>query len=115
MADQKVIVTKSKLTSLANSVAAKSGLPVLMTIDEMKAAVDGIALPESEYYIWQDEDGYVHMTGNMPDITSSSNVLKLPGWLIKVGMIERMISVKNDELQLSNSIVQEVETIDEQD
>ena len=39
----KVVITRSKLDSLANSIAAKSGVPVTMTIDEMKTAVDGIS------------------------------------------------------------------------
>jgi len=44
----KVVITKSKLDSLANSVAAKSGVPVLMTVDEMKEAVDSILVPSGK-------------------------------------------------------------------
>ena len=38
----KVIVTKEKLDTLANTIAYKSGVPVTMTIDEMNAAVKSI-------------------------------------------------------------------------
>ena len=41
----KVAITKSKMDSLANSIAAKSGVPVTMTVDEMKTAVDSILVP----------------------------------------------------------------------
>lgn len=113
MAGQKVVVTKSKLDALANSVAAKSKVPVLMTIDEMKAAVDSIKLPDSEYYVYQDENGYIRASATMPEITSVGSILKLPGWLMRVGIMERMVDVNDDELELSTSIVEEVTEIDE--
>lgn len=37
-----VIVDKQKIDLLANAIAGKSGVPVTMTLDEMKEAVDGI-------------------------------------------------------------------------
>ena len=40
----KVLVTKSKLDLLADSVSAKSGVSLPLTIGEMKIAVDGIQL-----------------------------------------------------------------------
>lgn len=40
----KVIVTRSKLDLLADSISAKSGNSLPLTIGEMKVAVDGIAL-----------------------------------------------------------------------
>ena len=42
----KVILTKEKLDSLANTIAYKSGVPVTMTIDEMNAAVESIKFPK---------------------------------------------------------------------
>ena len=42
----KVAITKEKLDSLANAVAAKSGIPVLLTVDEMTSAVLGISVGE---------------------------------------------------------------------
>lgn len=44
MANEKVIVTKSKLDSLATSISIKSGESVPMTIAEMKAAVDNMSI-----------------------------------------------------------------------
>ena len=40
-----VIVDKQKIDILANAIANKSGVPVTMTLDEMKEAVDGIGSP----------------------------------------------------------------------
>lgn len=37
-----VVVDKQKIDLLANAIAGKSGVPVTMTLDEMKEAVDGI-------------------------------------------------------------------------
>ena len=42
----KVSITKSKLDNLANAVAAKSGIPVLLSVDEMTDAVLGIGVGE---------------------------------------------------------------------
>ncbi len=42
----KVSITKSKLDNLANAVAAKSGIPVLLSVDEMTDAVLGISVGE---------------------------------------------------------------------
>ena len=41
----KVVITKNKLDSLANSIAAKSGVPVTLTLNQMKTAVDSILVP----------------------------------------------------------------------
>jgi len=41
----KVLVTKEKLDTLAESVAAKTGEPLTMTIDEMTAALDQMTIP----------------------------------------------------------------------
>ncbi len=43
MADEKVIVTKTKLDGLAVSISEKSGASLPLTIAQMKAAVDGIS------------------------------------------------------------------------
>ena len=43
MSDEKVIVTKSKLDSLATSISNKSGVETPLTIAEMKTAVDSIS------------------------------------------------------------------------
>ena len=43
MSDEKVIVTKSKLDSLAMSISNKSGVAIPLTIAQMKTAVDGIS------------------------------------------------------------------------
>ena len=43
MSDEKVIVTKSKLDSLATSISNKSGVAIPLTIAQMKTAVDGIS------------------------------------------------------------------------
>lgn len=43
----KVSITKSKLDNLANAVAAKSGIPVLLSVDEMTDAVKGISVGEA--------------------------------------------------------------------
>ena len=43
MSDEKVIVTKSKLDSLATSISNKSGVETPLTIAEMKMAVDSIS------------------------------------------------------------------------
>lgn len=115
MSNPRVVVTKSKLDALANSVAIKSGVPVTMTIDEMKAAVDSIELPESEYYIYQDSDGYVRISETMPAVTSLGTILRFPGWLMRVGIMETLVNLDEDELQLSTKIVQEVEEVNESD
>ena len=56
----KVVITRSKLDSLANSIAAKSGVPVTMTIDEMKTAVDGILVPAGTLTVT--ENGVTNVT-----------------------------------------------------
>ncbi len=55
MADEKVIVTKTKLDALAVSISEKSGASLPLTIAQMKAAVDGIFTGN----VTQDADGYL--------------------------------------------------------
>lgn len=66
----KVLVTKSKLDLLADSVSAKSGVSLPLTIAEMKIAVDGIQLNtqiigdgdlevDENDYLYFDEDGEI--------------------------------------------------------
>jgi len=55
MADEKLIVTKTKLDGLAVSISEKSGANLPMTIAQMKAAVDGIFTGK----VTQDADGYL--------------------------------------------------------
>ena len=115
MGNKKYIISENKLSALANSIAAKSGAPVPMTLDQMKDAVNGIELSETEYYMWQDSDGCVRITRDLPSVSSSGTTLKLPGSLMRVGVLEYMIKMDDEELQLSQSIVQEVEVINEED
>lgn len=115
MPDPKVVVTKNKLDNLANSIAVKSGVPVKMTVDQMKLAVDSIEIPEAEYYIWQDSEGYIHASTTMPAVTSVGSILKLPGWLMRVGVMERVVDVSETKLHLTDTIVQEVTELDESD
>ena len=58
MTASKVIVTTSKLDALANSIAAKSGATLPLTIDEMKTAVDSIE-GGGTGGIYQDANGYI--------------------------------------------------------
>jgi hypothetical protein len=55
MADEKLIVTKTKLDGLAVSISEKSGASLPLTIAQMKAAVDGIFTGN----VTQDADGYL--------------------------------------------------------
>lgn len=73
MANEKVIVTKSKLDSLATSISIKSGESVPMTIAEMKTAVDGITTGGVVITDTTDSHG-----GTVRTITSQ-NTLKVQG------------------------------------
>jgi len=74
----KVLVTKEKLDSLAESVAAKSGVPLTMTIDEMTAALDNMTLPIGDVEITGngtvDVTNYEHAIVNVPKATKTLTV-----------------------------------------
>jgi hypothetical protein len=61
---KKVIITKSKIDNLANSISTKSGVSTPMTLTQMKAAVDSIITGDGGVVreVWQDENGYVHLS-----------------------------------------------------
>ena len=72
----KVIVTRSKLDLLADSISAKSGETLPLTIGEMKIAVDGIVLNsytigdgdlnvDENDYLYFDDDGAIIPTGTI--------------------------------------------------
>ena len=78
MAGEKLIVTKDKLDALANSISAKSGESLPMTLLQMKNAVDGITTSSASlgtksitangtYNASSDNlDGYSSVTVNVP-------------------------------------------------
>lgn len=80
MSDEKVIVTKSKLDSLATSISNKSGVAIPLTIAQMKTAVDSIStgggsaslitksiVANGTYNASSDNaDGYSSVTVNVP-------------------------------------------------
>lgn len=68
MSDEKLIVTKSKLDSLATSISIKSGVQVPMTIAQMKTAVDGIGITA------QDQNGYIVLPTSGGGNTSPSTI-----------------------------------------
>lgn len=112
----KVVITKEKLDALANSVACKSGVPVQMSVDQMKSAVDSIQLPISEYYLWQDENGYIRTSKTMPETQVSGSILKFPGWLMRLGIMEKLVVVDETEaeLEVSTSIIQKLEEVSDE-
>lgn len=62
----KVVVTRSKLDLLADSVSAKSGESLPLTIGEMKVAVDGIVLNSQIIGAGEldvDENDYLYFNG----------------------------------------------------
>ena len=74
----KVLVTKEKLDSLAESVAAKSGVPLTMTIDGMTAALDQMRMPAGDVNITDngtvDVTDYEHAIVNVPKATKTLTV-----------------------------------------
>lgn len=73
MSDEKVIVTKSKLDNLANSIAAKSGAVLPLTIAQMKTAVDGITIGTNlNGLVTQDQNGYLVFEDDGEGIPASS-------------------------------------------
>lgn len=77
----KVKITKTKLDNLANAVAAKSGQPVLLTVDQMTDAVLGINLGEENILegvkVNNVELPIVDKKVNIPAATISSSTGKL--------------------------------------
>lgn len=74
----KVLVTKEKLDSLAESVAAKSGVPLTMTIDGMTAALDQMRVPVGDIEITSngtvDVTDYENAVVNIPVATKNLTV-----------------------------------------
>lgn len=57
-----VAVEKHTLDVLATAISNKSGVPVTMTLTEMIDAVDSIQGGSGSGYVWQDAQGYVHLS-----------------------------------------------------
>lgn len=57
------------------------------------------------YYVWQDDDGFVRISGTMPAAAVSGEVLKLPGNLLKLALAEQMVQTDGETMAVSTQII----------
>lgn len=57
------------------------------------------------YYVWQDGDGFVRISGTMPAAAVSGEVLKLPGNLLKLALAEQMVQRSGETMAVSTQII----------
>lgn len=57
------------------------------------------------YYVWQDGDGFVRISGTMPSAAVSGEVLQLPGNLLKLSLVEQMVQRSGETMTVSTQLV----------
>ena len=57
------------------------------------------------YYVWQDTDGYIHVSGTMPAAAAVGEVLQLPGNLLKLALMEQMVQTDGETMAVSTQII----------